>query len=270
MSRLHIPAVHFIKDQASRYRTGPAFFSYPRQTVFQGNRERRPCHSFNPAPAARPSGSQSRLPTKASHPSIHSHVPEPPTSRSRLEERRAARQARPRPWLPAGKSVVAHPPHFAPTSLSAAAPASIRKVDLVKPAISKVIAGRNKTKTVKRVRFGDATTVTVDRWIDWNEHVFPNPPRVCGRLEGWDVKVLEKPDENGETCKYTTYWGSGFSGPTYSHTEGPCGRYGCAWNQLADIEHRWEQQGVRLCTEDLFRVWELERENIRKCGGFAL
>jgi hypothetical protein len=90
-------------------------------------------------------------------------------------------------------------------------------------------------------------------------------------LEGWDVKALDKPDEDGEMEKYTTYWGHGCSMLSYSHALGPCGRDACAWNQLSDIQRRLELRGVRpLSMAHVFKVWQDKRARIRERGGFAL
>ncbi|KAJ9210166.1 hypothetical protein DTO166G4_8255 [Paecilomyces variotii] len=102
-----------------------------------------------------------------------------------LAERRAAREARRRPWSQEGKSslpkgsfsTLRQPVSTSsndPNSVSARARrliASIRSV-LGKPALSKEDASGSKDKGTKCVRFGGVTVKTVSRWIDPNKHVF--------------------------------------------------------------------------------------------------
>lgn len=304
MSRLHIPGIPLIEDRASRFKsTGAVFRPLPRRVAFRENPERAPRRSLLPVPSKRPEPPRPetrlgpRLSSRSgvSPPSARSARPAPATATasarsslvSRLEERRAARLARPRPWLEeckssltldsaakGPKSTVRPPSPSAPsrpTVLPPTAPARVRRavalIDavLAKPAISKGVAGRNKDKSVKRVRFGEMTVVTVPRWIERKDHVFPDPGRIAGRLQGWKVTQLEEPDEDGEMCKYTTYWGhSQPSMLAFNHYR-PCGR-GCAWNRLAALQRKlraWD-------TEAVFKAWLAEREKIRQRGGFAL
>ncbi|KAL1999557.1 hypothetical protein VTN02DRAFT_4347 [Thermoascus thermophilus] len=190
MSRLHIPGIPVIEDRASRFkRPGAVFRPVPRRVAFREN----------------------------------------PEASARLEERRAARLARPRPWLP-----------------------------------------DNRSRPAKRVRFGEATVVTVDRWIERRAHVFPAPGRILGQLQGWKVTPLAAPDEDGETARYTTYWGSGSSMLSFSHHR-PCDREGCAWNELAGIQRGWDGRTPgrfrHWSTADVFRVWLARRERVRRRGG---
>jgi hypothetical protein len=88
--------------------------------------------------------------------------------------------ARSRPWLQEA-SVVVRPPHFVPSALPPTAwpgahrAAAVIDVVLVKPAILKKAAGEPKAKPVKRVRFGEVSTVMVERWIVPSEHTHPEP-----------------------------------------------------------------------------------------------
>ncbi|PTU16963.1 hypothetical protein P175DRAFT_0505371 [Aspergillus ochraceoroseus IBT 24754] len=120
---------------------------------------------------------------------------------------------------------------------------------------------------MKSVRFGETTVVSVSRWIERKEHVFPAPPMAMGYLQGWSVAALKEPDEDGEVDKYTTYWGSdSYVMLTSNHAEGPCNREGCAWNSLARIQARrpmWSPETV-------FKAWLKKRAMIRERGGFAL
>lgn len=220
MSRLHIPGIPLIEDRASRFKsTGAVFRPLPRRVAFRENPERAPRRSLLPVPSKRPEPPRPetrlgpRLSSRSgvSPPSARSARPAPATATasarsslvSRLEERRAARLARPRPWLEeckssltldsaakGPKSTVRPPSPSAPsrpTVLPPTAPARVRRavalIDavLAKPAISKGVAGRNKDKSVKRVRFGEMTVVTVPRWIERKDHVFPDPGRIAGR-----------------------------------------------------------------------------------------
>lgn len=133
-----------------------------------------PCRSFVPAPAPKPSGSLSFVlaePVKVS-PSVRYVVsapapaPAPPVpavqpraSVSCPEEKRAARLARSQPRLQKGKVEFARSSHFT-DAVSA------------KSAISKGVVDGSKAKSVKRVRFGEVTVITVSRWIVQSEHVF--------------------------------------------------------------------------------------------------
>ncbi|KAL1855486.1 hypothetical protein Plec18167_007092 [Paecilomyces lecythidis] len=108
----------------------------------------------------------------------------------RLAERRAAREARPRPWSLEGKSSLTRPACAItkgsistvrrPVSLSnaPAVPASTRpaiapiRSALAKPTLSKEDACGSEGKGRKSVRFGEVTVQTVSRWIYKNKHVF--------------------------------------------------------------------------------------------------
>ncbi|KAL2010005.1 hypothetical protein VTN00DRAFT_5812 [Thermoascus crustaceus] len=293
MSRLHIPGIPFVEDRASRFkRTGAVFRPIPRRVAFRENPEAAPRRSFLPVPVKPPERPRVSETRSKPRPAARSVVSFPsarsPSAASRLEERRAARLARPRPWLQEGKSsqslasaakgpksTVLPPPPSAPSrscvlppTASSRARRAVALIDafLVKPAISKGVAGGRKDKSVKRIRFGEATVVTVDRWIERKEHVFPAPGRILGQLQGWKVTPLEEPDEDGEMSKYTTYWGSGSSMLSFSHHR-PCDRDGCAWNELANIQRGWDSKSPsrfrHWSTADVFKTMSSARFVVR-------
>ncbi|KAL3478190.1 hypothetical protein BJX99DRAFT_108807 [Aspergillus californicus] len=86
-----------------------------------------------------------------------------------------------------------------------------------------------------------------------------------GRLQNWTVTPLKKPDEDGETEKYTTCWGSDSFTGISDHGSGPCNRYGCAWNTMARIQARRPTWNPLM----VFEAWLLRRTIIRE-RGFAL
>ncbi|OAX84524.1 hypothetical protein ACJ72_01115 [Emergomyces africanus] len=95
---------------------------------------------------------------------------------------------------------------------------------------------RRNIKSAKSVKFGGETVHEVDRWIKPGVHSQRGPPSVIGKLAGWSVTPLEKPQED-EDCKYTTYWGGEVSQLTHTHLPGkPCGRSFCSWNALANVQ----------------------------------
>ncbi|GAD96900.1 hypothetical protein PVAR5_5566 [Paecilomyces variotii No. 5] len=109
----------------------------------------------------------------------------------RLAERKAAREARPRPWSLEGKSSLPRPARATakgsfstvrqpvsslndPTLVSAPAHRTIAPIRsaFAKPALSKEDVSGSEGKGRKSVRFGDVTVQTVSRWIYKNKHVF--------------------------------------------------------------------------------------------------
>ncbi|PWY77244.1 hypothetical protein BO94DRAFT_588579 [Aspergillus sclerotioniger CBS 115572] len=312
MARLCLPGLPFRKAPlVDRFKTQRAFLSFPvapvARFVFRRNYE-VPSRSFLPVSIPRTGvrsfanmriGSRLPVPVRTPTPLTVSPVPAATGagrslkgSLSRLEERRAARQARSRPWVspksqsqqksPEGPlsmlhpSPPTHPSHsFCPGShrpdvRSSKAQRAIRRIDevLAKSALASAGAGGRKTKSLKSVRFGETTAVPVSRWIDRRENVFPAPLAAMGYLQGWKVTPLSKPDEDGETEKYTTYWGSdSYIMLTSSHSASqPCDRYGCAWNRLAriaDMRPTWGPATV-------FMAYNQLREQIRQRGGYRL
>ncbi|OJZ80702.1 hypothetical protein ASPFODRAFT_212454 [Aspergillus luchuensis CBS 106.47] len=211
---------------------------------------------------------------------------------SRLEERRASRQARSRPWAatpkveghkksPEGHRSTTRPsprverasgpytrairsPHMAARTRRA-----LRRIDevLAKPALVKAGAGERKAKSVKSVRFGEDTIIPVSCWIVRREHVFPAPLAAMGHLQGWKVTPRAEPDEEGEMEKYTTYWGSDSYVMLDIHSASePCGRDGCQYQRLASIAARRPGWGPAT----VFLAWNLLREKVRQRGGFRL
>ncbi|PWY67771.1 hypothetical protein BO83DRAFT_439364 [Aspergillus eucalypticola CBS 122712] len=211
---------------------------------------------------------------------------------SRLEERRASRQARSRPWAatpkveghkksPEGHRSTTRPsprverasgpsdrairsPHMAARTRRA-----LRRIDevLAKPALVKAGAGGRKAKSVKSVRFGEDTIIPVSCWIVRREHVFPAPLAAMGHLQGWKVTPRAEPDEEGEMEKYTTYWGSDSYVMLDIHSASePCGRDGCQYQRLASIAARRPGWGPAT----VFMAWNMLREKVRQRGGFRL
>ncbi|EHA27314.1 hypothetical protein ASPNIDRAFT_44749 [Aspergillus niger ATCC 1015] len=204
---------------------------------------------------------------------------------SRLEERRASRQARSRPWAATPKvekprsttrptprveraSVPSDRAIYSP-HMAARARRAIRRIDevLAKPALVKASAGGRKAKSVKSVRFGEDTVIPVSCWIVRREHVFPAPLAAMGHLQGWKVTSRSEPDEEGELEKYTTYWGSDSYVMLDCHSASePCGREGCQYNRLASIAARRPRWGPAT----VFTAWNMLREKVRQRGGFRL
>ncbi|RAK99661.1 uncharacterized protein BO80DRAFT_409916 [Aspergillus ibericus CBS 121593] len=323
MARLCLPGLPVYKSPlVPRFKTQPPFQSFPippvARFVFRRNYE-VPSHSFAPSPVSIPRagvrsfkpasgvrsfaqmriGSRLPVPVRKSTPSTVPPAPAPTgagrslnPSVSRLEERRAARQARSRPWVsPKSQSQTesreghlsmsrpspSNPPRRSlrpalhrPVAVSSQAQRAIGLIDavLAKPAPASAGVGGRKAKSVKSVRFGETTVVTVSRWIDRRENVFPAPLAAMGHLQGWKVTPLSKPDEDGETEKYTTYWGSdSYIMLTSSHSASEsCGRYGCAWNRLARIAGLKPTWGPAT----VFMAWNRLREQIRQRGGYRL
>ncbi|OJD17746.1 hypothetical protein AJ78_02155 [Emergomyces pasteurianus Ep9510] len=109
--------------------------------------------------------------------------------------------------------------------------------------------GRRNIKSAKSVRFGGETVHEIDRWIKPGVHSQREPPSVMGRLTGWSVTPLDKPEVD-EDRKYTTYWGGQVSQLTHTHLPGkPCGRSFCSWNALANVQ------------SDLYKVARLNPNN---------
>ncbi|KAL4874643.1 hypothetical protein BJY04DRAFT_10855 [Aspergillus karnatakaensis] len=279
MARLCIPGIRSKKDpqpNTARFKSRPAFRSFPNRVTYRatGSFDR----SFLPSPPSRRdsvrSFDESRLGSRLP---IRSPTPTPRPSLSatspRLEERRAARQARSRPWAqprsPSTSSSNLSSANLRTSKTTTHAPlkkstAFSRPVQ-AKPATS--VKGGRKDKPTKRVRFGETTVVSVTRWIVRSDDVYPAPPMAMGHLQGWIVRSLSKPDEDGEVEKYTTFWGSdSYVMLTSNHRLEPCDREGCAWNSLARI------QAMRpmWSPEMIFSAWHKKREMTRKRGGFAL
>ncbi|KAL1964484.1 hypothetical protein VTN77DRAFT_6910 [Rasamsonia byssochlamydoides] len=229
-------------------------------------------------------GSVSRLstPCKLVRPAVATlstpPPPRPATSRlSWLEDRCAARQDRPRPWLPKGKSATtpttARPPTpSARPTTRVSAKSSTRQAETATDSIL-VWPGSFKEKPVKRVRFGDVTVHEVDFWIDRQRDVHRDGAWafLTGRLQGWRVTPRAEPDDEGETDKYMTMWGHDHSSLYYHSADRPCANDGCAWNTLARIKRRWQEKAYRgWDRSDVFAAWLAWRQRIRDRGGFAL
>ncbi|KAI9374341.1 hypothetical protein BJX61DRAFT_314191 [Aspergillus egyptiacus] len=312
MARLCVPGFPFKKSSdshAARFKTQPAFKVFPKRWVYRPNPE-TPRRSLLPASSPRSVRSfeesqlGSRLPVRVHfpRPTPVPSLPKTPTPRpsfkrptpvpsapkkptpvpsfpvstsSRLEERKAARQSRPRPWaqprfLATSRSKLSTTGVLAPSKakISATHTKSSARVDSARAKPVTSVKGERKGKPAKKcVRFGETTAVSVPRWIVRQEHVFIGPPKAMGHLQGWSVTPLKEPDEDGDEEKYVTYWGSdSYVMLTSTHASGPCDREGCAWNALAWIQaHR-----PTWTPEMIFRCWHDERALIRERGGFAL
>jgi hypothetical protein len=116
----------------------------------------------------------------------------------------------------------------------------------VDPALLKKVAGETKAKSVKRVRFGEVSTVTVERWIIPSVHIHPNP----------DVYALDNLDEDEDEE------GEMFEGgcSTSSPSAGPRGR-DCPQSNLTEIRNncaalRSNLNDVQIVLADLRRRLE--------------
>ncbi|KAL3463115.1 hypothetical protein BJX64DRAFT_287606 [Aspergillus heterothallicus] len=206
----------------------------------------RPCRSLLPTSiplaSARPfteSKQGFRLPIRSLRPTHR------PSFRftSLLEERRAARQARSRPWAVKPKAPMASRSNLSFTNLAQPSKPKIQAIYAKAPArVGKAqdkpetrVKAPSKDKPLKKyVHFGETTVVSNPRWIVRREHVFVGPPMAMGHLQDWSVTPLLEPDRDGEEEKYATHWGSdSYVMLTSNHAEGPCDRFGCAWNALA-------------------------------------
>lgn len=83
----------------------------------------------------------------------------------------------------------------------------------------------------KRLRFGEATVVSVSRWIELPDHIFSGIP---SWFKGGRVTPLFESDEDGE-LKYTTSRGSDSYEMLISYDMGPCDGQNCAWNSQGHI-----------------------------------
>ncbi|OJJ42916.1 hypothetical protein ASPZODRAFT_1237540 [Penicilliopsis zonata CBS 506.65] len=311
MARLCLPGLTQVPgSKAARFKTQPAFRCLPRTVVFRANREslssRIPSPPPTPSPPspASPAGGRSftemsrgsRLPIRKvvpPTPCTVSPLRSAPTASSTspsLEARRAARQARQRPWSQPVKttprqegsscsaaartprSVVVRPPPVQPVAVPGA---SARKaIALIDAALAKPRPRRAQETTPvvsdkkKRVRFGDATVHHVDPWIVRSEHVFPAPGRILGLLVGWKVTPLAIPDEYGETEKYSTSWASDSASMYADHVHGPkyCDPDCCAWASLAQVARANPTCNLR----QVKKIWLAMRWKARRMGHFFL
>ncbi|KAE8353880.1 hypothetical protein BDV28DRAFT_132271 [Aspergillus coremiiformis] len=306
MARLCVPGFPFRASRPTpRFTTQPAFRSFPQRVVYRENPPVTPRSLLPVSPGVHSFSTASKLSAgnhsfvemrKGSHLPIRSvRAPSPPSaaapassgaaaslngSLSRLSERRAARQARPRPWAQPrstsrNQSLEGHlstpaPRRPAPAnrsiqdSLAIRIQRTIARIDAV---LAKPVPGRKDAPVRKRVRFGETTVATVSRWIERPRHVFVGVPSSFGHLQGWSVTPLPEPDKDGELEKYVSYWGSdSYIMLTSAHKSGPCGQEGCAWNSLARLWRRHPMWTPPM----VFKGWLAIREMRRKKGVFAL
>ncbi|KAL4920353.1 hypothetical protein BDW62DRAFT_216189 [Aspergillus aurantiobrunneus] len=185
MSRLRTPGSFPQYDPHPiiyRLKTQPASRLFAKSRVNSRAGPGSTARSFLPSPpqdSVRPFNESrlgSRLPVRSPSPTQQPHSFCLP---SLIEERRAARQARPRPWV-SERSTLPSWLH-----LSSRNPMAVPKSTIppsYEPETS--VNGGRKSKPVKRVHFGETTVISttaaapVTRWIDQQEHVH-RPP--CGR-----------------------------------------------------------------------------------------
>lgn len=297
----------------TRWRT-PAFLSFPRTVHYRANPPVSPrsflpvsskpgVHSFSTSSTSSTGNRSFSQMSQGSHlpvrsvraPSTPSTTAPAPTGvvdalkalTSRLAERRAARQARHRPWAqPSSTSRKPSPGHPstahrkpAPTKSAIRKPTkpvtpapnmanraqrAIAQIDL---ALAKLASASRKAKPVKRVRFGETTVIPVSRWINRSEHSFIFPSWF-GHLQGWRVVALSEPNDDGETEKYISTWGSDQFDmlQTHTHSRIPCGREGCAWEAMRRIK----RQRPGWTSQMLIKGFNDYREKMRQRGKFYL
>lgn len=126
----------------------------------------------------------------------------------------------------------------------------------------------------KSVRFGDVAVHDVDYWIDRKTHVFFDGGLwKMGRLQGWRVTPLDKPNEDGELEKYVTMWGSDHSNLYYhTNTGKKCHNAGCHWSSIAFVYKSYMRQGVHLWDRHdlVLYAWSELRERERQKGHWLL
>ncbi|KAI9368928.1 hypothetical protein BJX61DRAFT_536850 [Aspergillus egyptiacus] len=245
----------------------------------------------------------SRLPVRSPSPTSipSSSRPTPVRSFRRsaiLEERQAARQARPRPWLTERSSLsTRRQPSSRPSTTSASPDKKVqfgsrktvipvtRWIDQEKHVFKPLIRyrcrdhrhvdahhARSKArfdkagKPVKHVRFGETTEVSVTRWIDRLLHTHPEPIHAANqKLQGWRVIPLLKPRANGEEVRYKTYWGSDPYAMLTVHLDSPCDHgHDCSYWCLARIQAKHPTWAPKV----VFQAWLHKRESIRRKGLF--
>ncbi|KAE8379303.1 hypothetical protein BDV26DRAFT_291466 [Aspergillus bertholletiae] len=310
MARLCVPGFIFRRDRPSaRFTTQPAFRSFPCSVSYRANPPVSPrpflpvtkpgVHSFSATSTSSTGDRSFSQMSQGSHLPVRSvRAPAPrstttpartgvvaalKTVSSRLAERRATRQARPRPWAQptstaAGNPSSAHckPAPAKPALRQPTKPAGSagtrgnhaqRAIARVGNAVRELVKSPPKAKPAKRVRFGETTVVTVSRWIDRSEHSFIFPSWF-GHLQGWRVFALSEPNEDGETEKYVSQWGSDPYDMLHTHYQAtrPCGREGCVWGIIRDLMYRHPTWTPEMAIKG-FNRW---REIMRGRGKFYL
>ncbi|PLB54212.1 hypothetical protein P170DRAFT_431849 [Aspergillus steynii IBT 23096] len=304
MVHLSVPGFLSVTGQTTRFTTQSSSLSFPHRSVLSDLSLRTKVRSF----AGLQKGS--RLPVR-SVVTVNSAATAPippsvPTSKgnvSHLEERRAARQARSRPWIHDGsksvnqsckghlsishtvpktipKPIPKHVPKPIPksapvplpitrTAIPAARQTEIRQaIALIGKTLAKPVPRCLKDEPVrKRVRFGETTVIPVSRWIVRRKHIFPFPS-FFGHLQGWYLKPLPEPDADGLEVAYKSTFGSDdYIMLVSTHASEDCERGAeCSWNTLARIQARhpmWSPPRV-------FKHWLRKREKMRKQGIFVL
>ncbi|KAB8255748.1 hypothetical protein BDV32DRAFT_108754 [Aspergillus pseudonomiae] len=317
MARLCVPGFIFRRDRpTARYTTQPAFRSFPRTVAYRANPPVSPrsflpvsskagVHSFSAVSTSSTGDRSFSQMSQGSHLPVRSvRAPATPSTTapastgvvdalkalsSRLAERRAARQARLRPWAQPSStsrnSSSGHPSmpahrKPAPTKSAIRQPTkpvnpaggmvtrAQRTIARIDDTLAKLVStsGR-KDKPRKRVRFGETTVIPVERWIVRSEHSFIFPSWF-GNLQGWRVVALSEPNDDGETEKYVSMWGSDHYDMlyTHAHSETPCSRQGCVWDRMKHIM----SQHPKWTPAMVIKGFNVYREKMRQRGKFYL
>ncbi|PGH27896.1 hypothetical protein AJ80_00446 [Polytolypa hystricis UAMH7299] len=204
--------------------------------------------------------------------------------RSNLDDFRETRRTRKSPTLVSEVSATGRraptrtPSEKSSTYFATRARSAIDRIDAVLAGpigeSSGCLQSNEKRKPIKSVRFADdVSSREVDRWIVPALHQHRQPLGLLGKLQGWEVKPLEEPEEDGEDCKYVEYWGS-FNNPQLAcnHYHGDCPR--CpGWNELSRIYRSLirkagftEHDNQYIPKARAFAIWNDEREKKRRTG----
>ncbi|KAI1959951.1 hypothetical protein LOZ58_004316 [Ophidiomyces ophidiicola] len=127
----------------------------------------------------------------------------------------------------------------------------------------------------KRVQFTGGRVKIVDPWIVRGVDTHPDhSASLLGKLSGWRVTPLSKPDKDGETEKYTEYWCSSCT-QLKSHSV-PCEQK-CAYCQVGKIQkdlNRWngisDDSPFDISSQYVFKAWNQQREKSRARGNWVL
>ncbi|KAI1946106.1 hypothetical protein LOZ57_003857 [Ophidiomyces ophidiicola] len=131
------------------------------------------------------------------------------------------------------------------------------------------------SNTEKRVQFTGGRVKIVDRWIVRGVDTHPDhSASLLGKLSGWRVTPLSKPDKDGETEKYTEYWCSSCT-QLKSHSV-PCEQK-CAYCQVGKIQKDLNRRnGISddspfdISSQYVFKAWNQQREKSRARGNWVL
>ncbi|KAI1935818.1 hypothetical protein LOZ66_005053 [Ophidiomyces ophidiicola] len=131
------------------------------------------------------------------------------------------------------------------------------------------------SNTEKRVQFTGGRVKIVDPWIVRGVNTHPDhSASLLGKLSGWRVTPLSKPDKDGETEKYTEYWCSSCT-QLKSHSV-PCEQK-CAYCQVGKIQKDLNRRnGISddspfdISSQYVFKAWNQQREKSRARGNWVL